>query len=266
MELLHHYTSIDTLELILKNRTLRLGRLDNVDDKQESQLIHEKHWAQYLFISSWCKDHDENSRLWSEYTDNKGVRISLPKFPFEQHALKSKPELNLFFGDNTVSPVPLTEIYNDKWMFFLPPINEEYYGKDIIYVNNPEEHISPPVTQGSDGYYLKGLFDLATIKDSNLWSEQNEFRYIFFVVPGHPSVIAKWKATSDPKFQAAYMANCIVKGIPSQLLHFDVKLGNAIEDVVITMGPECSSEDFERTSKLLEKYTLRGLVKTSNLS
>ena len=132
MELLHHYTSINTLELILRNRTLRLGRLDNVDDKQESQLIHEKHWAQYLFISSWCKDHDENPRLWNEYTDNKGVRISLPKFLFEQHVLKSKPELNLFFGDNTVSPLPLSKIYNDKWMFFLPPINEKRYGREIV--------------------------------------------------------------------------------------------------------------------------------------
>lgn len=56
MELLHHYTSIETLELILKNRTLRLGRFDSVDDKQESQLIHEKHWVQYLFVSSWCPE------------------------------------------------------------------------------------------------------------------------------------------------------------------------------------------------------------------
>lgn len=260
MELLHHYTSIDVLELILKNRTLRFGRLDNLDDKQESHLIHEKHWAQYLFVSSWCKDHDENFRLWREYTNNKGVRISLPKFPFEQHVLISKPKLNLFFGDNTVSPIQFSELYNDEWMFFLPPIREENFGKDIVYVDNPDEHISPPIERRDDGYHLTGLFDLAIVKNAQVWKEQNEFRYILFVVPSYAGAMTNWERIGDPKFHMAHIAKCIINGVPSTLSHFDVKLGDALDDVVITMGPECSDYDRRRVNTLLAKYTLRGTI------
>lgn len=32
---LYHYTTIDTLALILKNRTIRFNRLDKVDDLEE---------------------------------------------------------------------------------------------------------------------------------------------------------------------------------------------------------------------------------------
>lgn len=34
---IYHYTNIDTLALILKNRTIRFNRLDNVDDLEEGK-------------------------------------------------------------------------------------------------------------------------------------------------------------------------------------------------------------------------------------
>ncbi len=36
-DLLHHYTDISTLALILKNRTIRFNRLDRVDDITEGE-------------------------------------------------------------------------------------------------------------------------------------------------------------------------------------------------------------------------------------
>ena len=33
---IHHYTSIETLALILKHKTIRFNRLDQVDDMEES--------------------------------------------------------------------------------------------------------------------------------------------------------------------------------------------------------------------------------------
>ena len=32
---IHHYTSIETLEMILKNKSIKFNRLDQVDDKAE---------------------------------------------------------------------------------------------------------------------------------------------------------------------------------------------------------------------------------------
>ena len=46
---IHHYTSFETLELILKNRTIRFNRSDNVDDPNEIELeINGFPFAKYL--------------------------------------------------------------------------------------------------------------------------------------------------------------------------------------------------------------------------
>ena len=36
---IYHYTTIETLALILKNHTIRFSRLDKVDDIEESELM-----------------------------------------------------------------------------------------------------------------------------------------------------------------------------------------------------------------------------------
>ena len=69
MELVHHYTNINSLECILKNKTLRLNRLDKVDDKQEVSFISQKHWAQYLFVSSWSALENESEAMWNKIVD-----------------------------------------------------------------------------------------------------------------------------------------------------------------------------------------------------
>ena len=35
---IHHYTSIETLEMILKNKSIKFNRLDQVDDKAEYKI------------------------------------------------------------------------------------------------------------------------------------------------------------------------------------------------------------------------------------
>lgn len=48
---LYHYTTIDTLALILKNRTIRFNRLDKVDDLEEKVVSCGVNLAQYIFAS-----------------------------------------------------------------------------------------------------------------------------------------------------------------------------------------------------------------------
>lgn len=63
----NHYTSINTLALILKNRKLRFSRIDKVDDLTESwHLPHQ--FPSYYFVSCWTKDQKENIDLWNMYT------------------------------------------------------------------------------------------------------------------------------------------------------------------------------------------------------
>lgn len=46
---LYHYTTIDTLALILKNRTIRFNRLDKVDDLEEKVVFCVVNLGQYIF-------------------------------------------------------------------------------------------------------------------------------------------------------------------------------------------------------------------------
>lgn len=57
---LYHYTTIDTLALILKNRTIRFNRLDKVDDLEEKVVSCGVNLAQYIFASCWTKDAEES--------------------------------------------------------------------------------------------------------------------------------------------------------------------------------------------------------------
>ena len=85
---LFHYTSIEALALILKNKTIRFNRLDCVDDLEESMYgsgPNDIKLGQYQFVSCWTKDCEENIALWKMYTSNKGVRICLDSDMFKTY-------------------------------------------------------------------------------------------------------------------------------------------------------------------------------------
>ena len=51
---LYHYTSVDSLALILKNRTIRLNTLDKLDDLQEQKTADIKNFGKFFFVSLEC--------------------------------------------------------------------------------------------------------------------------------------------------------------------------------------------------------------------
>ena len=91
---IHHYTSIETLEAILKNKTIRFNRMDFVDDPNEIELdINGMAFAKYIFISCWTLEENESIPQWSMYAgQSRGVRITLD----------SEHILNDFFSQMTI--------------------------------------------------------------------------------------------------------------------------------------------------------------------
>jgi hypothetical protein len=75
-----HYTSIDVLNLILKNKSIRFKRLDLVDDISETKFLEVEDISKLVYVSCWteAKTDDDNLALWAMY----GVKITLPFFPF----------------------------------------------------------------------------------------------------------------------------------------------------------------------------------------
>lgn len=87
MEYLYHYTSVDVLELILKNRTIRLNPLHKMDDWQEQFSAHGCAHGSHVFISSWTSESEEIPKMWRDYCKplpENGVRIKLPINPFSE--------------------------------------------------------------------------------------------------------------------------------------------------------------------------------------
>lgn len=74
---LYHYTTIDTLALILSNKTIRFTRLDQLDDLNEVG-IYGSNITKTTFVSCWTNKEEESIAQWSIYRgNNRGVFFSL---------------------------------------------------------------------------------------------------------------------------------------------------------------------------------------------
>ncbi len=83
-DFLYHYTTISNLALILKNRTLRLNPLNQMDDLQETKNKDIQNLEQFVYVSSWTNKEEEIIPMWKMYTNPQlVVRIGLPKNPFQ---------------------------------------------------------------------------------------------------------------------------------------------------------------------------------------
>lgn len=80
---LYHYTSIETLALILKNRSIRFNSLDRMDDLQEKEANDIRNIGQFIYVSAWTSDQMESIPMWNMYASlNAGIRIQLQCNPF----------------------------------------------------------------------------------------------------------------------------------------------------------------------------------------
>lgn len=87
MKKLYHYCSIDTLECILKYKTIRFSSLVAVDDTEEAMTEDFDELGRICFVSCWTNK-EEDVTMWRTYTEDgngnkSGVRIALPENLFE---------------------------------------------------------------------------------------------------------------------------------------------------------------------------------------
>lgn len=76
---LHHYTTINALEAILRNRSIRLSRIDVVNDPVENKRINTI-WKNRIFVACFTHDINENDMFWNGYAKrDKGVKITFNK-------------------------------------------------------------------------------------------------------------------------------------------------------------------------------------------
>ena len=117
-KILFHYTSLETLALILTNKTICFNTLLNVDDIEEAETSDLGLFGKFVYVSCWTDDVKESIALWQMYTPNMhGVRIQLPAFPFKQYYYKAG---TYHFNLDTTSYINEEKVYSTNGNCFWP--------------------------------------------------------------------------------------------------------------------------------------------------
>ncbi|EOT2914678.1 DUF2971 domain-containing protein [Clostridium perfringens] len=269
-DFLYHYTSIETLALILKNKTICFNNLINVDDLEEAITQDMGNFGKYINISCWTEDSEESIPLWNLYTPNmKGVRIGLPKFPFKKYHF-SAGEYNLVEDVDTY--IDLEWLHNSNCgsiVAEMPLLRKVKYTDD-------EKKIFPTVRQCSNLDGLKkfvetgkcGSEELSTsysfeelgIYKRNNWSFQKEWRYI---ISSSPMKINE-KPTLENHREIIRRIEDINHPAPFDKIFLSID-EKYLEELEILIGPKVTEGEKIIIEALLNQYAPNTIVKKSSL-
>lgn len=167
---LSHYTSFETLKLILSNKNWKFNRIDKVNDRLEHLLFGEDELSHLVFVSCFSIDEVESIPMWLIYgKDNNGLRISIEL---------NKPDFVENFLDkqgNTMAPEP-NVLY--RYGRLNAPCSDWSYTvtiKDIIYDIDAIKR--NPIRNGSGKNEWFRLTSMAAIKRRE-WQYEHECRMI----------------------------------------------------------------------------------------
>lgn len=267
-EYLYHYTSIENLLLILKNKTLAFNSLQNVDDLEECDSKDIQQIGKICYVSCWTNDAAESIPMWNMYTPNmQGIRIKLKKFPFEKYRFKCG---EYHFKSDAETYINYAKLYNED----KTTIAEEPQLVKVIYTND-EDLIYPNIKSAkeeieklndgkiqitsSTSYSLKNI---GRFKRKN-WEFQNEFRYIINMSLWSMRELENCKSYDDQLKLIERIEDSKYKA-PYNL--FFLSLANeALNDLEILLGPKITEAQEEIIKLIVEKYCPYAKMLRSNL-
>lgn len=252
-DILHHYTSVSTMELILKHRTIRFNNLRNVNDKEEEKTTGLDNFGRYCLVSCWTYINDESLLHWNRYTPNgKGVRISLQVNPFDY-----KFDVYEFLLNNGI-------IENRVTYFKLPYpelIKVEYTNNDALIIPNTlltGSYDEPVLSSRILGIYKR-----------KIWSEEREVRYRFLLEPSFSSIGHIGEAVPSYEIDTceinwrAYGHLCPFKPID----YLDFKLRDeCIDNIKIIIGPNNSLSEINQIIDIIRTYCKNPEITTSSFA
>lgn len=254
--MIHHYTSISNLALILSTKSIRFNRLDLVDDIAETKDLPFSNLSTHYFVSCWTKAAKENIALWKMYTNFLGVKISFHQTPFLLHKIDKQ------FSGGAVYKSPFRKeddlIRDGENTYFYLPTNAEFGLYDVSYVDETlleskkksaflEETVLDRTTIDHD---------LIALTKKDYWKFQEESRYVIILYPIHENKAGDTVIGSDK----------IIKSRPLGRQFFDVELNdNCINNIEVTLSPCASAADRVIVEALVSKLTSNGKIRSSRL-
>ena len=243
-----HYTTIETLTLILKYKTIRFNRLDRVDDMEEASLGYGQLYSKlgsYQFVSCWSKDLEENISLWKMYSNFKGVRISLDEDMFVSYQVNGN--FNSYFSD------PF-KVENDC---FITYVNNGIKLYDVTYVPDLEAKLKTLAkhSKTEDGNVQLSYKDedIGIYKRAH-WVFQKESRFKIVVQPYDENTSSK--TSFDQLFDTiGSIGTSILSNKPITKEYFDIPLNEkALDTMRIVLGPSSSEAERIIVKALVKEY------------
>ena len=274
---IYHYTNIDTLALILKNRTIRFNRADFVDDLEEGIIeSHGINFGKYTFISCWTENQEESIPLWKMYTNGtSGVRIGLEKKAmFKRYPIPEKNPYGITsLGGPSICDYPPEEFYGQS-KYTLPLIynsnNEECNGfyRKVKYVDDVNKYMKDFMqtssTDGTNrGFTLILYGEIGSYKHSR-WSFEDESRFVLNIFPGN---IMNHLSGTDPTENIRNMLSSLYSNQELPFAFYDKELRDDIFDKIeITLSPIATLSQKIIVEALCDKYAPNAVIKNSDLA
>lgn len=271
-EYLYHYTSIESLALILKNRTILFNNLLNVDDTDEAKSSDMGNFGKFIYVSCWTDSPQEIIPFWGMYTPNMhGVRIRMKTMPFKQYFFKKgmyhfKNDTSTFidyeqlYRENALNitadqPKIINVIYSDK--------DEDLYPK-VRRGASPKE-IDAFFTRTASGNYTGtvsySLEKLGRYKRTD-WAFQHEWRYVLSCSPiGIRSLENATPETHQHLLSLLEDRNYL----PEKKELFLMLSDDALNDIEITLGPRMGEAEKIIVYSLVNEYVPTAYVRPSSL-
>lgn len=275
MKYLYHYTSLETLALILHNRTICFNNLLYVDDKEEAATDDMGNFGRFVYVSCWTADDEESIPLWNMYTPNMhGVRIRMPEFPFKKYQYKKG---ELFFTEDVETYINMQKIYDENKVSIAssqPCLFEIEYTED-------HDKLYPKIRIESCAGALKVILGESSLDDIGAdsagvnysfkhmgkykrknWHFQEEWRYIITVAPmgmqdmnylSFESKAEMYRRIEDRTLKPSY-----------ERLFLDIS-DEALEDIEIVFGPRMSESEKIMAKALIKQYCPHAAYRESSL-
>ena len=245
---LYHYTSVETLQLILENNKFRFNRLDLMNDPFEGHNSLFTNSRKNVFSSSWTAEFKDELPMWKMYTELKGVRLRMPIDLFN-HTDKLEV-VKMGRMDDFMIKSDLNQTY--KIEIDLSNFNEikektfevkSVYGPSKVDYYETQESLEKDVVVKDP----KAKFDLREINTTILgqrkfdyWSFEKEYRYRIFssqMVAGSLDVLT------------AFEQFAVIK---TDFIDVEFRK-DCLENIEITLGPKSDYKNIELFKQILSK-------------
>lgn len=276
--LIHHYTNIESLAMILSTKKIRFNRLDRMDDLEEGRVEAQGiPLSKYTYVSCWTEDEEESIPLWNMYAGKEmGVRISLPQDMFQDYSI-----LDGLIGDEELSSALLSMMPKIASTVTWKIPSSEYLGKKYlilpVYSNNIDNFYTKikyvkdvfAVTKdlvnvvhnenGTSNWNLK-IGEVGVYKHER-WQFQNESRFILRIIPTEEISLI------DPEKFSKLLGRAIANGTRPYFETYDLSLKEEVfEQLEVTLSPSITMGQRIIVESLLKQYAPKAKIKESSLT